>query len=170
MSEAGGVEAPVADAASDPGARHPGPDAVALPAAIRSAMVEHARTEYPNEMCGLVIGDAPAARGGRALRWEPARNEARSPYRYRRHPEDLLRLTLSTWDDETVFWAVVHSHVRSAAVPSPTDIGAATYPDALYILVSLSDLEADAATGEPSVRAWRIVEGATHEVALRVEP
>ena len=68
-----------------------------------------------------------------------------------------------------MFWAVVHSHVRSPAVPSPTDVGAATYPDALYVLVSLSDLEADAVTGEPSVRAWRIVDGTTHEVAVRVE-
>ncbi len=148
---------------------HPGPAAVVLPAAIRDAMIAHAQAEYPNEMCGLVIGDLPAAAGGHALRWEPARNEARSPYRYRLHPDDLLRLTLSTWDEETVFWAVVHSHVRSPAVPSPTDIGAATYPDALYVLVSLSELEADPATGAPSVRAWRIVDGATHEVAVRAE-
>jgi [CysO sulfur-carrier protein]-S-L-cysteine hydrolase len=149
---------------------HPGPVEAVLPAAIRDAMVAHARAEYPNEMCGLVLGDAPAAGGGEPLRWEPARNEARSPYRYRLHPEDLLRLTLATWDDETVFWAVVHSHVRSPAVPSPTDVGAATYPDALYILVSLSEAEADPATRELSVRAWRIVGGATHEVAVKVAP
>ncbi len=158
-----------ADGAASSAAGHPGPAAVALPATIRDAMIAHARAEYPNEMCGIVIGDAPAAAGGRALRWEPARNEARSPYRYRLHPDDLLRLTLATWDEETVFWAVVHSHVRSPAVPSPTDIGAATYPGALYVLVSLSEVEADPATGEPSVRAWRIVDGSSHEVAVRVE-
>ena len=149
---------------------HPGPSSVVLPAAIRDAMVAHARAEAPDEMCGLVIGDGSAADGGTALRWEPARNEARSPYRYRLHPDDLLRLTLATWDDETVFWAVVHSHVRSPAVPSPTDLGAATYPDALYILVSLSDLEADPVTGEPSVRAWRILDGTMYEVAVHIEP
>ncbi len=149
---------------------HPGPLAVVLPAAIRDAMVAHARAEYPDEMCGLIVGDAAAAEGGVPLRWEPARNEARSPYRYRLDPDDLLRLTLATWDEDTAFWAIAHSHVRSPAVPSPTDIGAATYPDALYILVSLSDLEADPVTGEPSVRAWRIVDGATHEVAVHSEP
>jgi hypothetical protein len=51
-------------------------------------------------------------------------------------------------------------------VPSPTDIGLALYPDALYLLVSLDDREADAANGERSLRAWRIVDGQVHEVAL----
>ena len=52
-------------------------------------------------------------------------------------------------------------------MPSPTDIGLAFYPDALYLLVSLSEDEADPATGEPGLRAWRIVDGAVHEVTLR---
>ena len=86
--------------------------------------------------------------------------------RYVVHPEDLLRLTIETDDADEVFWAIAHSHVRSPAVPSLTDIGAAQYPDALYVLVSLSEDEADPVTGEPSVRAWRIVGGAIHEVAI----
>lgn len=140
--------------------------AVALPPAIRDAMIEHARAEYPDEMCGLVIGDRPAADGGVALRWEPARNRAASPYRYELDPDDLLRLTLAVEDADEVFWAIAHSHVRSPAVPSATDLGLAFYPDALYLLVSLSESEADPTTGEPSVRAWRIVDGAATEVEL----
>jgi proteasome lid subunit RPN8/RPN11 len=129
-------------------------------------MIEHARAEYPNEMCGVIVGDAPAADGGRALRWEPARNAEASPLRYAVHPDDLLRLTLETDDADEVFWGIAHSHVRSRAVPSPTDVGIALYPESLYVLVSLSEDEADPATGDPSVRAWRIVEGAVFEVAL----
>jgi proteasome lid subunit RPN8/RPN11 len=136
---------------------HPGPTSVVLPPVIRTAMLEHARAEYPNEMCGVVVGDGYAAAGGRPLRWEPARNAEASPMRYAVHPEDLLRLTIETDDADQVFWAIAHSHVRSPAVPSPTDIGVAQYPDALYILVSLSD---------DDVRAWRIVDGAVHEVAF----
>jgi len=108
------------------------------------------------------------ADGGVARRWEPARNEAASPFRYRVHRDDLYRLTVETDDADEVFWAIVHSHVRSPAVPSPTDVGAATYPDALYILVSLAEDEADAATERPSVRAWRIVDKAIHEVEVSV--
>jgi proteasome lid subunit RPN8/RPN11 len=148
---------------------HPGPAFVVLRDALREAMVEHARREYPNEACGIVVGDRPAAEGGVALRFAATRNEDASPLRYRIHADDLLRLTLETDDADEVFWAIVHSHVRSAARPSPTDIGAAQYPDALYILVSLADSEADPGIGERSVRGWRIVDGAVYEVGLRRE-
>jgi proteasome lid subunit RPN8/RPN11 len=71
-------------------------------------------------------------------------------------------------DADEVFWAIVHSHVRSPAEPSTTDVGLAFYPDALYIVVSLADEVADPGTGEPSLRAWRIVDGAVTEVALEL--
>jgi proteasome lid subunit RPN8/RPN11 len=137
-----------------------------LPEEIRAAIVAHAHAQLPNESCGLVIGDRPAADGGRALRWVPSRNRAASPFRYEIHPEDLLRLTIEADDADEVFWAIVHSHVASPARPSPTDIELAFYPDALYVLVSLHPGEADAESGEPGVRAWRIVDATTHEVAI----
>jgi len=139
---------------------------VALPGAIRDAIVAHARTEYPNEACGLIVGDRAAADGGSALRFEATRNKAASPYRYEIHPEDLLRLTIATDDADQVFWGIVHSHTHTPAVPSPTDVGLAFYPEALYVLVSLSDDEADRASGAPSVRAWQILDGEVTEVPL----
>ncbi len=142
-----------------------------LPDAIRAAIIAHARAEYPNECCGIVIGSAAPADGGRALRFAPTRNAAASPLRYEIDSADLLRLTLAADDADESFWAIVHSHVRSPARPSLTDIGLAFYPDALYVLVSLAESEADPTTGEPGVRAWRIVDGAVHEVELtRAEP
>jgi proteasome lid subunit RPN8/RPN11 len=128
-----------------------------LPVPIRDAILAHARAGYPNEACGLIIGDRAAAAGGRALRFEATNNRAASPHRYEIDPDDLYRLTIATDDADEVFWGIVHSHVRSPAVPSPTDIGLAFYPDALYVLVSLTD---------ESVQAWRIVDGAVHEVEL----
>ncbi len=148
---------------------HPGPMSVTLPAAIRDALVAHARAAYPNEACGLVLGSGAPDEGGRPLRFEPTRNRAASPLRYEIHPDDLLRLTLAADDADEAFWAIVHSHVRSAARPSPTDIGLAFYPDALYVLVSLAPDHADPATGLPGVRAWRIVGGAVFEVGLSVD-
>jgi proteasome lid subunit RPN8/RPN11 len=68
--------------------------------------------------------------------------------------------------DET-FWGIVHSHTHTPAVPSPTDIGLAFYPDALYLLISLSATETDATTGGPGIRSWRIVDGEVHEVQVR---
>ena len=145
---------------------HPGPQRAVLPPPLRAAIVEQARAEYPNEACGLIVGDRPAAEGGQPLRYLPMRNKAASPYRYEIDPTELLHATIATDDADEAFWAIVHSHVRSPAVPSPTDVGLAFYPDALYVLVSLAEDGADAATGEPGIRAWRIVDGAVHEVTL----
>jgi [CysO sulfur-carrier protein]-S-L-cysteine hydrolase len=143
------------------------PVEVELGPELRDRIVAAARADYPNEMCGLVIGDAPAAEGGRAHRFEHVRNEAASPFRYEIHPDDLLRLTIETDDADQVFWGIVHSHTHTPAVPSPTDVGLAFYPDSLYLLVSLSEDEADPATGAASLRAWRILDGEVSEVRVR---
>ena len=145
---------------------HPGPGAAVLPASIREAVIAQARAEYPNESCGLIVGDRVAADGGRALRYLPMRNKAGSPYRYEIDPTDLLHATIETDDADEAFWGIVHSHTHTRAVPSPTDVGLAFYPDALYLLVSLDTDEADPVTGALSLRAWRIVDGEMYEVAL----
>lgn len=144
------------------------PATAVLPRSIADEIITQARAEYPNEACGLVIGTAAPASGGTALRYEACRNKAASPYRYEIHPEDLLRITVAVDDADEAFWAIVHSHVKSPAVPSPTDIGLAFYADALYLLVSLAVDEADPVTGELSLRAWRIVDGEIHEVDLEL--
>jgi proteasome lid subunit RPN8/RPN11 len=146
---------------------HPGPATVSMPAELLQAMIDDARAGYPNESCGLILGDKAAADGGRASLFVPTRNAANSPYRYEIHPDDLYRLSLEADDADQVFWAIVHSHTHTPAVPSPTDVGLALYPDALYILVSLGE-DAHPMTGTPSVRAWRIVDGVTYEVTLEI--
>jgi proteasome lid subunit RPN8/RPN11 len=149
-------------------AAHPGPLQTTIPATLLQELIDHSRAAYPNEACGLVIGDRWAAAGGRALRFEPTANKAASPFRYEIDPDDLYRLTVATDEADETFWAIVHSHTHTPAIPSPTDIGLAFYPDALYLLVSLAEDEVDRGTGTPSIRAWRIVDGAVHEVALDV--
>jgi proteasome lid subunit RPN8/RPN11 len=164
---------------SEGSALHPGPLAAALPAVMVQQLIDHARHEYPNEACGIIAGSSLPADGGVATRWFPARNEAASPLRYNIHPKDLLTIYSAVEDANEEVWAIVHSHVRSPARPSPTDIGQSTsWPDALYILVSLAEPgrdpgAPDPAAGDPdhpspSVRAWRIFEGQVFEVALEV--
>ena len=80
------------------------------------------RAEYPNEMCGVIVGTGTRQPADGCL-LGARRNAEASPMRYVVHPEDLLRLTIETDDADEVFWAIAHSHVRSPAVPSPTDIG-----------------------------------------------
>ena len=149
---------------------HPGPASVSLPTGIRDAIVAEARRRLPNEACGILVGDRPATEGGRPLRWVPLRNALASPFRYEIHPDDLLRLTVEVERAGEAFWAIVHSHVASPGRPSPTDVRQSFYPEALYLVVSLDPSEADPGTGAGSVRAWRIVAGRVHEVALSVAP
>jgi proteasome lid subunit RPN8/RPN11 len=144
-----------------PESARPGPASVELSATIVQALVDHARAEYPNEMCGVIVGDRPAAAGGVPLRWEATRNQAASPLRYEIHPDDLLRLTIETENSGEEFWAIAHSHTHSPARPSLTDVGLAFYPDAIYLLVSLAE-------DEPALAAWRIVDGEIHQVELIV--
>lgn len=147
---------------------HPGPLTAPISAGIVQALIDHARTGYPNEACGLIVGSAPPAAQGIPLRFEATANAAASPFRYEIDPADLYRISVAADDAAEVIWGIVHSHTHSPARPSPTDIGLALYPDALYVLVSLSDDEADPVSRQPAVRAWRIVGGAVHEVGLEV--
>ncbi len=146
-----------------PARTHPGPLSVHLAADLVEAIVAHARADYPNEACGVIVGDRPAADAGVALRWVPMRNEYASPLRYRIDSRDLYPVLVEIEDsDDLAFWAIVHSHVRSAAYPSPTDVAQAVFPDALYVLVSLE-------AGEPTLGAYRIVDGTIFPVELVVD-
>jgi proteasome lid subunit RPN8/RPN11 len=63
-------------------------------------------------------------------------------------------------DDEGFEVAIYHSHPKSPAEPSQTDINLATYPHWRYLIVSLA--------GEPGVRVWRIADGRVEEEELDV--
>jgi proteasome lid subunit RPN8/RPN11 len=137
--------------------------ALTIPSAIADELLAHARAEVPNEACGLLAGDLAA---GRATAFHPARNEEASPLRYNVHPDDLVRIIFGIEDAGDDLVAIFHSHTHTPAVPSATDLRTAQYPDAFYLLVTLSDPNARPAG---ALRAWRIRDGASTEVALRIE-
>ena len=132
-----------------------------LPVALADAVLAHARAELPNEACGLLGGD-PAT--GRVGSWHPARNALMSPRRFDVHPEDLVRITFEIEDAGEALLAIFHSHPRSPAVPSPTDLRDAAYP-AVHLLATLVDPHAPPAD---VLRAWRFTSGGSVEVSLRI--
>ncbi len=137
--------------------------AVRLPRDIAEAIVRHARDQRPAEACGLVVGSALPADGGLARRYVPCRNAAASPSRYLVHRDDLLAVLAELDRTGEELWGVVHSHVRTGAAPSSTDILEAAWPAAVHLLVSLAEGGAS-----PDLRAWRIADGAASELALEV--
>ena len=125
-----------------------------VPKQIHEELLAHAREEAPNECCGLIGGDASAAKT--VYR---ARNAEASPLRYNLDPQDQFRIMTDMDENGEELSAIYHSHTASPAYPSQTDINLATYPDALYVIVSL-------AKGEEPVRAFTIRDGEVEEVGL----
>jgi [CysO sulfur-carrier protein]-S-L-cysteine hydrolase len=134
-------------------------DGLLLPLAVAEQLLDHARSEAPNEACGLLAGDLAA---GSATAYHPARNADASPYVYTVHPDDLLRIVLAIEDGGEDLVAIFHSHTHTPAVPSPTDRRQARYP-VVYLLATLSDPDA---TPAECLRAWRIEDGQSREVEL----
>ncbi len=120
-------------------------------------MVAHAREDVPNECCGLV-----SSKDGAAQTVYRAINAAASPLRYEIDSRDYLRIYKLIDEADEDVGAIYHSHTRSAAYPSQTDINLALWPDALYIIVSL-------AADEPDVKAFSIVDRKVEEVTLQVD-
>ncbi len=117
-----------------------------IPAEVRSALVEHAAAEEPDEACGLI-----ALRDGVAERYIPARNAAASPYRFE------LDVDPEIWflEDEGYDLAVFHSHLSSPPRPSRTDVeNIGLWEGRPYVILTVR-------TGE--LAAWRIQSG-------RIEP
>ena len=108
-------------------------------------MIEDCLAGRPNEACGMIA----AARGEPADRVLRIANEARSPVRYRFETHDLLRAHQLLETEGLDLAAVYHSHTRTEAYPSPTDVREAV-EDVPYVIVSLAD-------DPPVVRAFRIV-------------
>jgi proteasome lid subunit RPN8/RPN11 len=133
-----------------------------LPRAVAEMVLAHARAELPNEACGLLSGSAADRL---VTTFHPARNEEASPLRYNVHAEDLVRITFAIDDAEEDLVAIFHSHTRSPAVPSPTDLRAAMYPNAVYLLASLADPDA---APDAALRAWQIRDGEAGEIALEL--
>jgi proteasome lid subunit RPN8/RPN11 len=137
---------------------------LAFPPSLRQQLMDHAREGDPNEVCGILGG-----RAGEVRRVFRVRNSAeevsaergvfrdrdtglaaagRAPVHYYMDPRDQLRVYNELEDLGLDVVGYYHSHTRSEARPSPTDIRLATDLSPIYVLVSL--------THQPNVRAWRI--------------
>lgn len=124
-----------------------------------AGIVGHAYDGLPDEACGLLVGD-PAT--GRAARFEPTENEARSSKLYTVPAKDFLRIDRAAGAEGREIIGVVHSHTHTEAYPSPTDVAQAPDPTWHYVIVSLR--------GEaPVVRSYRIVDEKIAEEQVVVE-
>jgi proteasome lid subunit RPN8/RPN11 len=123
---------------------------------IREALLAHARDDLPNECCGL-LGGGPDRVPRTIYR---AVNAEASPLRYSLDAKDQFRIMQEMDRAGEDLVGIYHSHTKSAAYPSQTDINLATYPGIAYLIVSLAEGE------EEPIRAFDIVDGAVTEIPL----
>ena len=103
--------------------------------ALVDEMVAHAREDLPNECCGMVAG-----LDGEATEVIRVENAAASPLRYEMDPKAQYEAWKSIEDGGRELLAIYHSHTKSAAYPSQTDVNqAVAWPDQVYLIVSLAD-------------------------------
>jgi [CysO sulfur-carrier protein]-S-L-cysteine hydrolase len=122
---------------------------VVIPAEVRSALVEHAEAERPNEACGLLL-----LRDSVAEKYVQGENAAASPYRFE------LKVDPEVWflEDDGFELAVFHSHLSSPPRPSRTDVeNIGLWEGRPYVILSL---------GSGELAAWRIADGCIQPVEV----
>jgi proteasome lid subunit RPN8/RPN11 len=131
-----------------------------IPRSLIAEIVAHARDDAPNECCGLMGG-----RDGNFTSVHRGENAFASPMRFEiGNPVPLVR-AIEDAGEEVL--GLYHSHPRSEAYPSQTDVNLAQgvnvfFADPLWFICSLESPD------EPVVRAFSIRDGDVEEVMLEV--
>jgi proteasome lid subunit RPN8/RPN11 len=122
-------------------------------------IVAHAREDLPNECCGMVGGS-----DGMATSMIRVENAAASPLRFEMDPQGQYNALKAIEDGGGELLAIYHSHTKSPAYPSQTDVNqAVNWPDAIYVIVSLQDPDA------PDVKAYWLRDLSIADAELVVE-
>ena len=125
-------------------------------------MLAHAVAGLPQEACGLF---AAASANGDVETFYPMVNAAASETLYEFDGAEHLAVERRAEEAGLTVVGVMHSHTRSTAYPSPTDVAQATRFDPLgvwhYVIVSLKH-------PEPALRSYRIVGGLIEEEEVQV--
>ncbi len=129
-----------------------------LDRATVEALIAHARSDAPFEVCGLLA----FADGGAVVKHWRIPNAGRSMTYYEMDATALLH-AMREIDDAEWGLGIYHSHTHTEAFPSPTDRELALYPEAVHLIVSLQRPDA------PEVRAFDIADGRITERVLLVD-
>ena len=121
-------------------------------------MVAHAREDLPNECCGMIGG-----RDGEATSVIRVENAAASPLRYEMDSKGQIQAYNEIQDQGDELLGIYHSHTRSAAYPSQTDVNqAVAWPEQVYVIVSLENEDS------PDVKAFDLADLKIADVELDV--
>jgi [CysO sulfur-carrier protein]-S-L-cysteine hydrolase len=126
---------------------------------LQDKIIAHARTDHPDEACGVIAG---AIGSDKPERFVPMQNAERSPTFYRFDSLEQLKVWREMDDRDEEAVVIYHSHTATEAYPSRTDISYASEPQAHYVLVSTRDPEIE------EFRSYRIIDGEVTEEPVQI--
>jgi len=133
------------------------PRVIELPLALYEAMLQQLQEAYPLEACGILAG-----RAGRVRRLYPVSNIRKSPAAYEMDAAEQLAAMVDLEEHGWELLAIYHSHPHGPQLPSSADVAQAYYPEAAYVIVSLSDQP------HPRARAFTIISGQVTEIPFKI--
>ncbi len=106
---------------------------ITLPRTIANQILTQAQQQPEAEACGLV-----SARDGIPCHIYPITNIAEDKQRqFELDPAQQIKAMKTMRETGEELFAIYHSHPHAPAEPSATDIQQSSYPDALYLIISL---------------------------------
>ena len=105
-----------------------------IPSNISTAMLEHAKADFPLECCGILGGN-----GDEISHIYRMSNIDKSKITYLMDPAEQIRVFKEMRSLGIELKAIYHSHPNHPASPSRTDVELAYYPEAVYIIISIND-------------------------------
>ena len=114
-----------------------------IPAPIRDAIREHARSGAPEEVVGVLAGSRGASGSTVSRAYRAGNAAARPKTRYEIDPGEEIELLERIDAAGLECVGFYHSHPEGPASPSETDARLAAWPGHSYVIVSLATETAD---------------------------
>jgi len=134
--------------------------AVKISKPLVEAMFAHARESNPRECCGLLAG----LHGIPSQHYRMQNVHPTPEVFFEMAPTEQFAVTKDIRHQGLQLVAIYHSHPKSPARPSESDIRLAYDSELFYLLISLQQQDT------PQLRAYRIVEGTVTEEPVEVSP
>jgi len=124
---------------------------------IWEEMARHCISERPYEACGLLSG-----RNGKAETIWRMENTEKSPVAFAMDTRQVHKVLQKISFKGEALVGIYHSHPTAPPFPSAEDIAYANYPEAAYLIMSLS-------SAQPELCCFRILENQAFVLPFQVE-
>jgi proteasome lid subunit RPN8/RPN11 len=129
---------------------------IQIPRKIANQLLHLAQISPDIEVCGLI-----GSKNGLPCCCYPVQNTAEHPQqRFQLDAAQQISAMTKMRELGEELFAIYHSHPTAPAIPSATDLELASYPEALYLIISLNT------KGILEMRAFKIDHNSALEIAL----